>query len=148
MRTVICCVIGYLFLLLVIRVLSRRPGAQLTPFEFVLVFLIGGVVLLAVTVDDRSLTNCFCGVLTVGLMHRFISYLRQKSPKIGALVDGTPLVLLKDGQWQTEIMQTMRMQENDVLAIARLKGLRSISQVEYAVLERNGSISIFKKQDG
>jgi uncharacterized membrane protein YcaP (DUF421 family) len=148
MRTIICCIFGYLFLLLVVRVLSRRPGAQLTPFEFVLVFLIGGVIILSVTVDDRSLTNCFCGVLTVGLMHRFVAYLRQRFPRIGTLLDGTPLVLLKDGQWQTEIMGTMRIQDMDVLATARTKGLRSISQVKYAVLERNGAISIVKKEDG
>jgi uncharacterized membrane protein YcaP (DUF421 family) len=147
METVIYCVLGYLLLLLVIRVLSRRPGAQITPFEFVLVFLIGGVIILAVTAGDHSLTNCFCAVVTVGLMHRFTSYLRQRFPRVGALVDGTPLVLLKDGQWQTVTMGTMRIQDTDVLAVARTKGLRSISQVEYAVLERNGSISIFKKQD-
>src|ERR1700761_7464507 len=144
MRTIVCCVIGYLFLLLVIRVLSRRPGGQMTPFEFVLVFLIGGVIILSVTVDDRSLTNCFCAVLTIGLMHRTVASLRQKFPRIGAIVDGTPLVLLKDGQWQTEIMGTMRVQDNDVLAMVRAKGMRSISQVEYAVLERNGTISILK----
>jgi uncharacterized membrane protein YcaP (DUF421 family) len=134
-----------LFLLLIVRVLSRRPGAQLTPFEFVLVFLIGGVIILSVTVDDRSLTNCFCGVLTVGLMHRFVAYLRQKFPRIGTLLDGTPLVLLKNGQWQTEIMGTMRIQDTDVLATARTKGLRSISQLKYAILERNGAISIVEK---
>jgi uncharacterized membrane protein YcaP (DUF421 family) len=145
MRTIICCIFGYLFLLLIVRVLSRRPGAQLTPFEFVLVFLIGGVIILSVTVDDRSLTNCFCGVLTVGLMHRFVAYLRQRFPRIGILLDGTPLVLLKNGQWQTEIMGTMRIQDTDVLATARTKGLRSISQVKYAILERNGAISIVEK---
>jgi uncharacterized membrane protein YcaP (DUF421 family) len=145
MRTIICCIFGYLFLLLIVRVLSRRPGAQLTPFEFVLVFLIGGVIILSVTVDDRSLTNCFCGVLTVGLMHRFVAYLRQKFPRIGTLLDGTPLVLLKNGQWQTEIMGTMRIQDTDVLATARTKGLRSISQLKYAILERNGAISIVEK---
>jgi uncharacterized membrane protein YcaP (DUF421 family) len=148
MRTIICCIIGYFFLLLVVRVLSRRPGAQLTPFEFVLIFLIGGVIILSVTVDDRSLTNCFCGVLTVGLMHRLVAYLRQRFPRIGTLLDGTPLVLLKNGQWQTEMMGTMRIQDTDVLATARTKGLRSISQIKYAILERNGAISIVKEEDG
>jgi uncharacterized membrane protein YcaP (DUF421 family) len=147
MRTILCCITGYLFLLLTIRVLSRRPGAQMTPFEFVLVFLIGGVIIVSVTVDDRSLTNCFCAVLTIGLMHRFVSYLRQRFPRLGILIDGTPLLLLKNAQWQTGTMGRMRVQDMDVLATARTKGLRTISQVRYAVLERNGAISVFKKED-
>ncbi len=58
MATIIHAVLGYLFLLLVVRVLSRRPGGQLTLFEFVIVFLIGGVIILSTVGKDRSITNC------------------------------------------------------------------------------------------
>ena len=72
MYTVVHAIVGYLFLLLIVRVLSRRPGAQMTPFEFVLIFLMGGVIILATAGDDRSMTNCFGGVITIGLMHRTV----------------------------------------------------------------------------
>jgi uncharacterized membrane protein YcaP (DUF421 family) len=52
MNTILRAIAGYFFLLLTVRVLSRRPGAQMTPFEFVLIFLIGGVVILATVGDD------------------------------------------------------------------------------------------------
>jgi uncharacterized membrane protein YcaP (DUF421 family) len=67
--TIIHTVFGYVFLLLVVRVLSRRPGGQLTLFEFVIVFLIGGVVILSTVGKDRSITNCATAILTVGFMH-------------------------------------------------------------------------------
>jgi uncharacterized membrane protein YcaP (DUF421 family) len=105
------------------------------------------VVITSVTADDRSLTNCFSAVVTIGLMHRFVSCLRQRFPQLGKLIDGTPLLLVKDGQWQTETMGAMRIQDTDVVATTRTKGLRSPSQVKYAVLERNGAISIFPKDD-
>ena len=147
MHTVVSAVIAYIVLLLTVRVLSRRPGAQLTPFEFVLVFLVGGVVILATVGDDRSMTNCFCGILTVGLMHRLVADTRQRHPRIAAWLDGTPLVLLKNGEWQTEVMKRMRLEDVDVMASARTKGVKTLEQIEYAILERNGVINVIKRKD-
>lgn len=149
MHTVIYAAIGYVFLLLTVRVLSRRPGAQMTAFEFVLVFLVGGVVILATVADDRSVTNCFCGIMTIGLMHQLVGYLKQRFPSLGAVLDGTPLVLLENGRWQTEVMKRMKLQDTDVMNSGRTKGFTSLDQIQYAVLERNGAISIlgYKNKD-
>jgi uncharacterized membrane protein YcaP (DUF421 family) len=144
MQTVIRAIVGYFFLLLTVRVLSRRPGAQMTPFEFVLIFLIGGVIILSTVGDDHSEINAVCAVLVVGMLHRDIGQLKQQFPSFGRLVDGTPLVLIKNGEWQKEVMDYMRLQETDVMAAARTTGLKSLHEIEYAVLERNGAISIIK----
>ena len=146
MYTIVHAVVGYFFLLLAVRILSRRPGAQMTPFEFVLIFLMGGVIILSTVGDDHSITNAACAVLAVGLLHRTVSTLKQRYPRLGALVDGTPLVLLEKDRWQTETLKKMRLADSDVMASARLKGVNSLDQIKYAVLERNGAISIIKKQ--
>lgn len=57
MTTVLHAIAGYFFLMLIVRVLSRRPGGQMTMSDFVLVFLMGGVIILATAGQDRSLTN-------------------------------------------------------------------------------------------
>ena len=147
MYTILRAIVGYFFLLLTVRVLSRRPGAQMTPFEFVLIFLIGGVVILATVGDDRSEINSVCAVMTVGLLHRLIARCKQRFPGFGLLVDGTPLVLMKNGQWQKEVMDRMRIQDTDVMAAARTKGAKSLRDINYAILERNGGISIIAAED-
>jgi uncharacterized membrane protein YcaP (DUF421 family) len=144
MSTIVHAILGYFFLLLTVRILSRRPGAQLTLFEFVLVFLIGGVIILATVGDDRSVTNCATAIIAVGLMHRFVSWLKSKSSRLGRVIDGTPLILLKDGEWQTEVMEGMQIDREDVMAVGRAKSLKSIDEIKYAILERNGAISIIK----
>jgi uncharacterized membrane protein YcaP (DUF421 family) len=144
--TIIHAVFGYLFLLLIVRLLSRRPGGQLTLFEFVIVFLIGGLIILSTVGHDRSIVNCATAILTIGLMHRLVSGLKSKFPRFGAVVDGTPLTLLKKGEWQVEVMRGMRIDREDVMAAARTKGIRSIFDVAYAILERNGTISVIKNQ--
>ena len=147
MATIIHAILGYFVLTLVVRMLTRRPGAQLTLFEFVLVFLIGGVIILSTVGNDRSVTNCTCAVLTVGCMHRFISGLKLRYPGFGIWLDGTPLVLARKGEWKEHVMNGMRLAPEDVMASARLSGLRSFDQIEYAILERNGGISIIKKEE-
>jgi uncharacterized membrane protein YcaP (DUF421 family) len=116
------------------------------PFEYVIIFLIGGVIILTTVGNDRSEVNSVCAVMTVGLLHRLISGLAQRYPKFGAVVYGVPLVLLKDDRWYTEIMREVRVQEADVMAAARTKGVRTVQEIKYAILERNGGISIIKKQ--
>lgn len=145
MATLIRAVVGYFLLLIVVRVLKRRAGSQITLFEFVLIFLIGGVIILSTVGHDRSVTNCTCAVMIVGLMHRTMAWAKSKNPKIGAFIDGTPLILIRQGEWQNEVTKGMRIRPEDVMAAARGQGLTSLNDVDYAVLERNGAISIIKK---
>lgn len=144
MATILYAALGYIFLLLTVRLLSRRPGGQMTLYEFVLVFLLGGIIILATVGKDRSMTNCTIAIITVGLMHWSVSWLKAHFPAFGAVIDGTPVVLIENGHWRKDVMHGMRVDPEDVMAAARSKGLSSIFQVKYAVLERTGGISIIK----
>ncbi len=146
MVTIIHAVIGYWFLLLTVRAFSRRPGAQMTPFEFVLLFLIGGVIILSTVGDDHSETNAVCAVLAVGMMHRLVAYLSERYRRFDLLINGMPLVLLQKGEWQTDTMGKMRIQQADVMAAARAKGVKRLVDIKYAILERLGSISVLKNK--
>lgn len=146
MYTLLHAVVGYLFLTLLIRVLARRPGAQMTPFEFVLIFLVGGVIILATVGDDRSMTNCYGGVIAICFMHRLVGILKQRSPRWADIIDGKPILLLQNGEWQTSSMKQAHVDDMDVMAAARDKGLRTLDEIKYAVLERNGGISIIRKK--
>jgi uncharacterized membrane protein YcaP (DUF421 family) len=146
MPTIVHAVLGYIFLTVMVRVLTRRPGAQMTLFEFVLVFLVGGIIILSTVGNDRSVTNCTCAVIAVALMHRMVSYYKMRYPKFGELLDGTPLVLVRGGEWQNEMLDGMNLAPEDVMASARLNGVRKPEEIDYAVLERNGGISIIKAE--
>jgi uncharacterized membrane protein YcaP (DUF421 family) len=144
--TIVHAIAGYFLLLLVMRVLKRRAGSQMTMFDFVLVFLMGGIIILSTVGNDRSLTNCTCAVIAVGLMHRALSWAKSKNPRVGALLDGTPLVLVKNHAWQPEVAKGMRIRREDVEAAARARSVSSMAKVKYAILERNGGISIIEKE--
>jgi uncharacterized membrane protein YcaP (DUF421 family) len=146
MSTLIHAITGYLVLLITIRLLRRRPGSQMTLFEFVLVFLIGGIIIASTMGNDRSLTNATCAVIMVGLLHRMVSYARNRWKTVGLLLDGGPLVLYNKGDWNEDTMRKMNLAPEDVLAAARMKGFRGFEDIDYAILERNGGISVISRK--
>src|ERR1700755_1400023 len=88
-------VFGYLFLVLMVRIVGRRPGKQLTPFEFVLIFFLGGLALTAIVGDEVSFTNAACQIIAIAAGHYLLVWIRKKSSRTARILDGTPLVLLE-----------------------------------------------------
>jgi len=133
---------GYLFLVLMVRIVGRRPGKQLTPFEFVLIFYLGGLTLTGMVGDDVSFVNAVTQILTVAVCHYLLSFLRFRIDVVTQILDGTPLVLLKDGYWRTDTLSHMRLQDDDVMAAAREKGIRDLQGIKRAALESFGEITV------
>src|SRR6204780_1051225 len=148
MTAVVRAFFGYFFLVLVVRIVGRRPGKQMTPFEFVLIFFIGGLALTAIVGDEVSFTSALCQIITVALGHYSIAWASSKSPRFPRVVDGTPLVLLEKQTWRAETLRHMRIKDDDVIASARDSGIKTLQDIDCAVLERNGEISVSQLQPG
>ena len=134
--------LGYFFLVFIVRVVGRRPGKQMTPFEFVLIFFIGGLALTAIVGNEVSFTNGICQIMTLGLAHYTVAWGRNRSSRFARLVDGTPLILLEKQSWRAETLRHMRIKDDDVMASARDSGVKTLQEIDTAVLERNGEISV------
>jgi uncharacterized membrane protein YcaP (DUF421 family) len=144
--TVLRAAFGYLFLVLMVRVVGRRPGKQLTPFEFVLVFYLGGLTLTGMVGQEVSLTNAILQILTVALCHFGLSVLRFRSSTFTRLLDGVPLVLMENDRWRERTLQKMRLQDDDVMDMARDQDVRDLDGIRAAVLETFGEISIIPSE--
>ena len=145
--TILRAMFGYLFLVLIVRIVGRRPGKQLTPFEFVLIFYLGGLTLTGMVGMEVSLTNAVCQILTVALCHYGLSALRYHSDIMAKLLDGVPLILLEKQQWRTNTMSHMRVQDDDVMDIARGQGLKDLSGIKLAVLETFGELTVLQTEE-
>lgn len=145
--SVLRAVFGYFFLVFIVRIVGRRPGKQLTPFEFILIFFLGGLMLTTIVAQDASLTNAFCQIIAIAFAHYGLTLARSRSDAVAKLLDGTPLVLLQNGQWSAVTMKRMRITDDDIMERARDQGLKTLDEIHTAVLERNGEISILPKED-
>lgn len=133
----------YLFLMLLFRISGRRPLSQMTSFDLVLLLVIGEAVGEALSGADPSLTHAFVLVSTLVLIELAFAWLKQRSPVADRLLDDVPLVLVEHGRMLEDRMKRNDVDEGDLLEAARsLHGLENLGQVKYAVLERNGTISV------
>jgi uncharacterized membrane protein YcaP (DUF421 family) len=149
MDSVIRGVAIYLFLLVMFRISGKRTLGEMTPFEFVLVLIIGEASAQAMMWDDFSMINAFLVIITLVGIDVGLSLLKQRSKRLEKMIDSVPLVIVENGKLLKDRMEKARVDEADILEKAReLQGLERLDQIKYAVVERSGGISIIPKTQG
>lgn len=136
----------YLVVLFTLRMTTRKTMRSSTPLDFVVIFLIGGVATTSILSGDQSVTGAVLAIATVSAMHMIISAAKPRWPVIGMISDGSPVVIYSNGQWAGEEMRKLRVQKQDVFAEMRQNGHKSIDEVETAVIEHNGALTILAKK--
>ena len=147
MDAIIRAVIVYLMLVLLFRLAGKRTLAETTTFDLVLALIISESIQQAMISQDSSVTHAL--LLVIGLIgfDIIMSIAKQKSATIARLVEGLPVVVIRNGKLQQQAMEKERVDEEDLLEAARLKhGLARLDDVAYAVVERNGDISIIPRE--
>lgn len=133
----------YLFLFVVFRISGRRTLADITTFDFVLLLIVAETTQQALLGEDFSVTNSMLLITTLIVLDIALSLAQSRWRRIGRVLEGEPLALLENGVLQRERMQRARVDVGDILEAAREKqGLSRLDQIEHAVLERGGGISI------
>lgn len=135
----------YALVVLVLRALGKRQIAQLQPFELVVIIMISE--LAAVPSEDVGipLLSGIIPILILFLSGTALSYLSLKSEKARAIICGKPVILIEKGKILESELQKMRYNINDLLEQLRIKNTPNISDVEYAILETNGELSVIPK---
>ncbi|WP_018000330.1 YetF domain-containing protein [Paracoccus sp. N5] len=147
MDSVIRGVAIYAFLLAVTRFSGRRTMAQATPFDFVLVLIIAETTQQALLGDDFSLINAVVLIVTLFAVDVALSYAKRASSRLALWLDGAPTVLISDGRVDFHALARARVSVNDLLEAARIQhGLKTLADIDAAVLEISGGISIIPKQ--
>ena len=137
----------YLVLLLLFRIVGKRSLAETGAFDFVLLLIIAEATQQAMIDDDNSMTNAFLIIVTLLVLNVGFSLLKQHSPLVDRLIDDVPVLIVVDGNPIKDRMDRARIDERDILQAAReSQGLASLDQIQYAVLERDGAISVVPRQ--
>ncbi len=148
MNPVIRGVAVYLFVYVIFRILGKRSLAEITTFDFVLLLIISETTTDALMGEDYSLMACFVMVCTLVGIDYLFSLLKEKSKWFQVVSDGAPLIIVDHGKPLAKRMAKSKVDEDDVLEAARLThGLERMDEIKYAVLERDGSISIIPKDN-
>lgn len=148
MESVLRPVAIYLFLLVIFRLAGKRTLAETTPFDLVLLLIISEVTQEAMSGEDYSIINAVVLITTLVGMDIALGTLKRRSPLVSRLIEGLPVVIVKDGRVLEERMAGSRLDRDEIMEAAREHGLESLEDVKYAVLEPSGDISILPRRAG
>lgn len=138
-------IVLYAFIVLVMRVIGRRELSSMTPFDLVLVIILGDAVQQGLTQDDYSVTGAIIAIATIASLQVFTSYLSFRSRRLRKILEGEPIVLVDRGALVDKNMKRERLTADEVEEEMRQQQIASLDDVEWGILESNGSISFIKK---
>ena len=143
MESIFRAVIVYVFLLVIFRLSGKRTLAEVTTFDLVLLLIISEATQEALIDNDHSMTNSFLIITSLVLLNVVFSEIKERFKPAERILDGLPLLIVDHGNPLHERMRKERVDVDDVLDAAREgHGIQRLKQIKFAVLERNGKISI------
>lgn len=148
METVVRVAIVYVAIFIGLRVLGKREFSQLSPMELITLLLIPEIVSQGILREDFSLTNALVGVATVLALVLGTSILQTRSRRLEKVISGEPTVLLHEGRLIEDHLMRERVTPDEVLGEARAAGYPTLDELQWAILEPDGRISVIAREDG
>lgn len=134
-------VLLYFFIILVYRVMGKKEVGQLSVIDLIVTILIAELVALAIS-SNKSIFMSIIPISALVCVQIFLSFITLKNEKIRNIIEGKPVVIIKNGKLVFSEMSKIRYSLDDLIMQLRLQGINNIENVKYAVLENNGQLSI------
>ncbi|MDN4524905.1 YetF domain-containing protein [Fictibacillus fluitans] len=141
-------VIAYLFLLALTRLMGRKEISQMTFFNFISAIVFGTLGGTLITDPNMSIRNGLLVVACWGAVTILTGYLDLKSKTARNLMTGEPVIIIRDGLIMEKTLKRVRLDVNSLMAQLREKEIFSLTEVDYAIFETDGKLSVMKKGSG
>ncbi len=135
----------YLYIMLIMRIAGKRQVGELQPFELVVAILIADLAAIPMESVDIPLIHGLLPLTVLLIMELCISYLSLRHQGFRRLVSGTPSILIENGRIIEQQLREQRYNLNDLLEQMRLAGYPNIQDIEFAILETGGQLSVIPK---
>lgn len=138
-------IVVYVFLLVLFRVFGRRELGQLTGFDIIVLLTISNILQNSMIGNDNSVTGGMIGATVLLAANLTLAYVVFRSRRAERLVEGSPKILIHDGELQEVLMRSELLTMQDLVSAVHREGLESFNDVHLAVAEPNGMISIIPR---
>ncbi|MGM9881943.1 MAG: DUF421 domain-containing protein [Bacilli bacterium] len=138
----------YFFIFLIYRIMGKREVGQLSITDLIVSLLIAELTVISIENYEKSMLYSLIPIVILVLLQCILSYFSLKKPKFRIFLDGNPSLIIKNGKINYNEMLKQRYNLDDLLVQIREKGYRSIEEIEYAILESNGTLSVFPFDNG
>lgn len=145
MRTFILCIFIYIYLTVLLRLIGKKEFSQLNVFDFVVFLIISEIMTMSLEAKELTIIDSIIATITLVVLDRIESMITIRSKKIRDLLEGTPCYIIYHGKIQYEHMKKLRYSIDDLCHHLRVSNIDSVSKVDCAILETNGSLSVIEK---
>ena len=140
-------VLFYFLVVIAYKIMGKREVGELGVFDFIISMLISQLIAICIENYKDPIWFVIVPTLILVLFQIVFSFLSLKSNKFRDILDGKESVIISNGKLNFSEMKKQKYNLNDLLLQLRDKGIRTIEEVDYAILETNGKLSVFQKQD-
>ncbi len=140
-------VVVYVVLLVLVRLSGKRTVGQFTPFDMILIVLLGTAVQNSLIGEDYSLFGGLILAATLIGMNWLVGLLTSRSSRVDRLIEGSPVLLARDGQLFRDVLRREQVGRREFEQVMRQADCTGIDEVALAVLETNGHISVVRRRD-
>jgi len=137
----------YVFIIFVYRLMGKKEVGELGIGDLIVTVLIAELAALSIEETEKSILISVIPIIVLVVSEMLISYLSLKSDRFRNFIDGNPTVIIKDGKVNFSEMTKLRYTLDDLITQLRAKGIKSLEEVDYAVLETSGDLSVFQNTD-
>jgi uncharacterized membrane protein YcaP (DUF421 family) len=137
----------FVALYLLVRLMGKRELGQMTPFELIVLVVIGDLIQQGVTQNDFSLTGAVIAIATIAFWAVVLSWASYLWPRAERLLEGQPRVIVHDGELLTDNLRRDRLTASEIESEMRLAGIAHMSDVAWAILEPRGKISFIQRSE-
>lgn len=138
-------IIIYFFLFLSMRLMGKRQLGELQPFEFVITLVTSELACIPMSDPTIPIIYGIIPVFTLFIAHLFITKIAAKSVRFRRVINGKPVVIIEKGNILPEVMKELNMDADDLMEALRSKDVFNPAEVEYAIIETNGSMTVLPK---
>ena len=146
MEIIVRATVIYFFLWMLTRALGKRELAEMTAFELLLLIMVGDLIQAGVTQEDTSVTGAILAVGTIAVWILVFSFLGWRFPRARKMIEGVPVVVVKDGRPIEPALRLERVALEELLESARDQGIADLRGVELAILEPSGKFSFLTRE--
>ena len=136
----------YLFIVIAIRLFGKKELAQLSVVDLVFILLISNAVQNAMVGPDSTLSGGLVAASTLFIFNYVFKYLQYRFPKLGKVVQGDATMLIYNGAMIESHMKNAKISVDELMEAVREHGVATIKEVDLAILEVDGSISVLSNQ--
>ena len=139
-------VILYVLVIFAVRLMGKRQLGELQPSELVITILVSNIATLPIEDVNIPIIVGVTPILSLVCFEVMVSWINLRLPELRRLISGSPKIIIRNGCIERDILRELRFSVDDLLMALRSKDIFDIGEVQYAIVETTGSVSVMKKQ--